>query len=106
MPKPTACSVLLPTTTGSIYDEDNVLLPTVLPYTKDTTVLKLNHPLMCMVRNDQEDLLAHPLVTSLLTHKWNSFGRYVYYFGLSLYMFFLVFLTGYIVNTKAPYEYL
>ena len=91
---------------GSIYDEDNVLLPNVQPYTKDTTVLKLNHPLMCMVRNDQEDLLAHPLVTSLLTHKWDAFGRYVYYFGLFLYIVFLTFLTGYVVSTDAPYLYL
>jgi hypothetical protein len=61
---------------------------------------------MVMVKNNQEDLLAHPLVTSLLRHKWKSFGRYVYYFNLFIYCIFLTFLTGYILVNKAPFTYL
>ena len=51
---------------GSIYDDENDLLPSAKPYSTDSTVLKNNHPLMIMVRYKQEDLLAHPLVTALL----------------------------------------
>lgn len=55
------------------------------------------HPLMIMVQNQREPLLAHPLVTFLLNYKWQKFGRYIYYFKLSLYCLFLLFLTGYTV---------
>lgn len=75
------------------------------PYSTDTTMLKNNHPLMLMVKNNREDLLVHPLVTSLLRWKWNSYGRVVYYFNLSLYCIYLVFLTGYVCTTTAPYMY-
>ncbi len=51
---------------GSIYDDENKLLPSAKPYSMDSTVLKNNHPLMIMVKASQEDLLAHPLVTALL----------------------------------------
>ena len=59
---------------------------------------------MIMVRTAQEDLLAHPLVGSLLRHKWRSFGRYFYYTNLFIYCIFLTFLTGYICTTDAPYQ--
>ena len=99
------CFPSLPYQTDSIYDEENQLLPHIQPYTKDATTLRINHPLMVMVRNDQEDLLTHPLVTSLLNHKWGSFGRFFYYGNLMFYMLFLTFLTGYIVVTNPPYFY-
>lgn len=89
----------------SIYDDENHLLSTAKPYTTDTGVLKKNHPLMLMVEGGQEDLLAHPLVTSLLKHKWNNFGRWLYYASLLIYCIFITFLTGYIATTKAPYLY-
>ncbi len=38
-------------------------------------------------------------------HKWNSFGRLVYYFNLFIFCVFLTFLTGYIVETEPPYKY-
>ena len=49
------------------------------------------------VKNKREQLLSHPLVTFLLNHKWQRFGRYIYYFKLALYCLFLFFLTGYTV---------
>ena len=55
------------------------------------------------VAENQEDLLAHPLVTSLLRNKWNSFGRWLYYMNLFIYCIFIVFLTSYVCTTKAPY---
>ncbi|ELT91340.1 hypothetical protein CAPTEDRAFT_201917 [Capitella teleta] len=89
----------------SIFDEDNKLTDNAKPYSADSTVLKQNHPLMIMVKNEQEDLLVHPLVSSLLMHKWRSFARWVYYFNLLIYCTFLTFLTGYICSTNAPFEY-
>ncbi len=41
---------------------------------------------------------------ALVRHKWNSFGRYVYYFTLALYFTFVIFLTDFIINTPAPYS--
>ena len=52
---------------------------------------------LLQVKNQREPLLAHPLVTFLLNYKWKTFGRYIYYFKLSLYCLFLFFLTGYTV---------
>ena len=52
---------------------------------------------LLQVENQREQLLAHPLVTFLLNYKWKKFGRYIYYFKLSLYCIFLFFLTGYTV---------
>jgi len=90
---------------SNVYDDEDRLKPEAEPYSTDSTILKKNHPLMIMVKHHQEDLLAHPLVTSLLRYKWDSFGRYFYYMNLFLYCVFITFLTGYVVTTTAPYMY-
>ena len=41
---------------------------------------------------------------ALVRHKWNNFGRYVYYTNLLLYLTFLICLTKYMVYTPAPYH--
>ena len=89
---------------GEIWDENNHLLPEAKPYTDTSSVLKLNHPLMLMVKEQRTNLLGHPLCMALVRHKWNSFGRYVYYFTLALYFMFVLFLTDFTVNTPAPYS--
>lgn len=89
--------------TGSLYDDDNKLTSKARPYTSDSGTFKKNHPLMIMVTAKREDLLAHPLITALLRHKWGSFGRTFYYVNFLIYAVFLVFLTGYIVTTEPPY---
>lgn len=63
----------------------------------------LNNYYIFQVTSKREDLLAHPLVTALLKHKWNSFGRVFYYINFFIYSVFLTFLTGYIVETKPPF---
>eukprot|EP00794_Sanderia_malayensis_P000499 gene499-1145_t len=68
-------------------------------YAKKQFELKDNHPLMIMVRSQCTKLLCHPLVSCLLRHKWRSYGRYVYYTKLLLYVFYLMFLTGYALFT-------
>ncbi|XP_041352044.1 transient receptor potential cation channel subfamily A member 1 homolog [Gigantopelta aegis] len=90
---------------GEAFDDDDKLLSEAKPYSSDSNILKRNHPLMIMVTTNREDLLAHPLVTSLLTHKWDTFGSFIYYLLFLIYILFLVFLTGFIVSTKAPWEY-
>eukprot|EP00094_Tigriopus_californicus_P006606 TCALIF_06362-PA protein Name:"Similar to trpa-1 Transient receptor potential cation channel subfamily A member 1 homolog (Caenorhabditis elegans)" AED:0.12 eAED:0.12 QI:8/0.6/0.31/0.93/1/1/16/267/1355 len=89
---------------NEIWDENHRLLPEAQPYSKSSTILKLNHPLMIMVKEKRTSLLGHPLCMALVRHKWNSFGRYVYYLTLSLYLLFVVFLTDFIINTPAPYS--
>lgn len=56
------------------------------------------------VTSKREDLLAHPLVTALLRHKWTKFGRVFYYVNFFIYAVFLTFLTGYITSTVPPYQ--
>ena len=49
------------------------------------------------VKHSREDLITHPLVVYLLDSKWRMFGRKIFYMKMSLYAFFLLFLTGYII---------
>ncbi|XP_046578884.1 transient receptor potential cation channel subfamily A member 1 homolog isoform X2 [Haliotis rubra] len=88
-----------------VYDEDDRLLAGATPYTSDSNMLKKNHPLMIMVTSSREDLLAHPLVMSMLNHKWNTFGSVFYYLFFLLYLVFLTFLTAYIIETRPPYKF-
>lgn len=97
-------SIILFIFAETIYKEDNSLSPTAEPYSTDTTVLKDNHPLMIMVEAGQEDLLAHPLVASLLNHKWISYGRLAFYFKFVVHLIYLFFLTGYLIATDAPFH--
>ncbi|KAK3773373.1 hypothetical protein RRG08_023251 [Elysia crispata] len=94
--------------TGSTFsgdDDDIELSPDAQPYSSDSNVLKKNHPLFLMIQSERETLLAHPLVTSLLQHKWNALGSFFYYFSFAIYMVFLTFLTGYMVSTDPPDKY-
>ncbi|KAL8599950.1 hypothetical protein ACOMHN_050252 [Nucella lapillus] len=90
---------------GSVFDDDDRLLPGAKPYSSDSNFLKKNHPLFIMVTSEREILLDHPLVTSLLTHKWSTFGRFFYYLSLFIYCIFLTFLTGYIILTDPPQSF-
>ncbi|KAH7947097.1 hypothetical protein HPB52_007528 [Rhipicephalus sanguineus] len=47
-------------------------------------------------------LLGHELCKSLLLHKWESYGRYVYYSTMSIYLLFLGCLTSFAMGTPAP----
>ncbi|CAG5131276.1 unnamed protein product, partial [Candidula unifasciata] len=92
---------------GSLYgghDEEGLSLD-AKPYSDDPNVLKNNHPLYIMIVSEREKLLAHPLVTSLLMHKWNTFGRFFYYLSFFIYVIFLTFLTSYMATTDPPHLY-
>ncbi|XP_071505517.1 LOW QUALITY PROTEIN: transient receptor potential cation channel subfamily A member 1 homolog [Diadema antillarum] len=89
----------------SPFKDNGKLKDDAKPYTKDSGVIKTNHPLVIMVRSKREQLLGHPLVTSLLNHKWSSYGRHFYYSSLVFYLLFLTVLTGYVVVNPPPFYF-
>ncbi|KAH9498508.1 hypothetical protein Btru_006829 [Bulinus truncatus] len=90
---------------GDNDDEDDRLPTNAQPYSRDTNILKKNHPLYIMILSERESLLAHPLATSLLQYKWNKFGSFFYYLSFCIYLVFLIFLTGFMISTDPPYMY-
>ncbi|XP_022100689.1 transient receptor potential cation channel subfamily A member 1 homolog [Acanthaster planci] len=90
---------------NSPFLENGNLSPTAVPYSSSSKMLRVNHPLTIMVKSKRDDLLGHPLVTSLMQHKWDSYGRFFYYSSLLFYALFLVFLTGYVVTNPPSFYY-
>lgn len=85
-----------------VYDDGGSVLPHTALYSKDFGTLKRNHPLMIMADEKRRALLGHELCKSLLVHKWESYGRYVYYGTMSVYVLFLACLTSFAMGTPAP----
>ncbi|XP_064473258.1 transient receptor potential cation channel subfamily A member 1 homolog isoform X2 [Ornithodoros turicata] len=85
-----------------IYDESGNVIPGTALYSTDFGTLKSNHPLMIMANEKRRALLGHDLCKSLLVHKWKSYGRYVYYGTMSIYVLFLACLTFFTIGTPAP----
>ncbi|XP_797279.4 transient receptor potential cation channel subfamily A member 1 homolog [Strongylocentrotus purpuratus] len=79
------------------YEENGRLKKYAMPYTTKASEIRDAHPLNIMVSLKRGELLAHPLVTSLLHHKWTSNGRFFILLSLSFYLIFLLMLTGYVV---------
>ncbi len=50
-----------------------------------------------------QNLLGHPLCMALVRYKWNSFGKYIYFITLFLFVLFVIFLTEFLVSSPAPY---
>ena len=48
------------------------------------------------------DLLKHPLVTSLLRDKWQTYGFIIYFANLFIYLIFLAFLTTFALSVPNP----
>ncbi|XP_030850003.1 transient receptor potential cation channel subfamily A member 1 homolog [Strongylocentrotus purpuratus] len=93
-----------PMSNVTAYDDDGYLRSKMRPYSSNSARMVKNHPLIAMVKSERVDLLTHPLVISLLDHKWSSLGRYVFWPSLIIYFIFLVILTGY-VTAVAPRYY-
>ena len=55
------------------------------------------------VKHERVDLLDHPLVVSLLNHKWRRLGRYFFWTSLFFYLLFLALLTGYVTVTPPTF---
>ncbi|KAL3307000.1 hypothetical protein Ciccas_014501, partial [Cichlidogyrus casuarinus] len=75
--------------------QDTAVALSDVPYVKDKTILRENHPLNVMAMMQNEQLLNHKLTQSLLDFKWNRFGAYVYVWTLINYLLFLLLLTIY-----------
>uniref|UniRef100_A0A1I7XDQ6 ANK_REP_REGION domain-containing protein n=1 Tax=Heterorhabditis bacteriophora TaxID=37862 RepID=A0A1I7XDQ6_HETBA len=86
------------------FNDDGFLKKGAKAYSDDYDVIYKNHPLKIMVNSERLDLLSHPLAISLLKYKWNSLGRFVYYFALAIYIVFIFLYTIYITQTPAPYN--
>ena len=86
-------SLLLPS-----YSPPNSLLPSYFPltYLASSYFISLYFTSF-QVKHGREDLITHPLVVYLLDSKWRMFGRTLFYLKLSLFLFFLTFLTGYVI---------
>ena len=54
------------------------------------------------VENNRSELLQHPLVTSLLTHKWNQFGAWMFFINLLFYLVYIIFLTAFALTVPNP----
>ncbi|XP_037281744.2 transient receptor potential cation channel subfamily A member 1 homolog [Rhipicephalus microplus] len=91
-----------PAPVRKVYDDHGNVLPGTPLYSKDFGTLKQNHPLMIMANERRRALLGHELCKSLLLHKWESYGRYVYYSTMSIYLLFLGCLTSFAMGTPAP----
>ena len=61
---------------------------------------------MSVVKSDFvfQGLLGHPLCMAMVRHKWISFGRYVYFLFLALFILFTVCLTEFLVSNVVPYS--
>ena len=106
--------------------------PKETPYSADSRILKLNHPLN-KISNLQDSnchsLTLHPLVTSLYNAKWKRIGFYFYYGNLCkyhtmnqtrhctkyytlnsnlvlvLYLIFMLLFNIYCITLPPPYTY-
>ena len=54
------------------------------------------------VEHNRSELLQHPLVTSLLNHKWNGFGAKFYFVNLLIYLLYVIFLTTFALVVPNP----
>ena len=55
------------------------------------------------VTSERAELLAHPLVSSLLNQKWGRVGRYFFWSSFAFYLLFVIMLTGYIIMVPPSY---
>lgn len=62
-----------------------------------------NHPLMLIALSGHEELVNHPLINSLIDHKWNSSGALIYYSNLISYMLLLFTLSFFVLFYPHPF---
>ncbi|XP_064407355.1 transient receptor potential cation channel subfamily A member 1 homolog isoform X2 [Halichondria panicea] len=63
---------------------------------------KANHPLQIMVNYNRMNLLNHPVVGSLVHHKWKKYGFVLYITNLFVFVSFLVLLTTFALIVPNP----
>ncbi|XP_072178739.1 uncharacterized protein [Diadema setosum] len=90
-------------TTTDQYDSRGHLKVDATPYTTISKDIALSHPLNIMVSAQRTNLLSHPLVASLLNHKWSKVGRFFFWASLVFYFLFVAMLTGYVLVVPPSY---
>ena len=61
------------------------------------------HSYLCMqVQYKRLDLLNHPVIRSLVHHKWFTFGLWGYLLNLLVYVIFVVILTSFALIVPNP----
>ena len=89
---------------NEVWDERGRLLSNAKPYDLSSNEVTRNHPLNLMVASQRTNLLGHPLCMALVRHKWNTFGRYAFYFNLFYYIAFVAVFTEYMQTSLHPYN--
>ena len=87
-----------------VWNEKGGLVHNAQPYDLSSNEVMRNHPLNLMVASQRTDLLGHPLCMALVRHKWNTFGRYAFYFNLFYYVAFVAVFTEYMQTSLHPYN--
>ena len=72
-------------------------------YTVSLLTLTVLAPYM-QVQHGRLEMLTHPLISSLLQHKWFHFGLRFYLLKMLIYIIFLVFLTAFAVFVLPPHS--
>ncbi|KAK7499789.1 hypothetical protein BaRGS_00008880, partial [Batillaria attramentaria] len=80
-------------------------LAALVPCSEDPNFWLENHPLSIMVRCTSKELLQHELTKKLLSKKLGLLGKSFYFFSFLIYVVFLVFFTGFIVEAKPSYMF-
>ena len=56
------------------------------------------------VKSQCTELLKHPLVYNLIEHKWDKFGRLIFYMLLICHIAFVIFLTAFALELLNPFS--
>ena len=56
------------------------------------------------VKSQRTELLKHPLVYNLIEHKWDKFGRPIFYMLLICHIAFVIFLTAFALELLNPFS--
>lgn len=60
------------------------------------------HPFNTMLKHDRIELLDHPLISSLITYKWNALGKGWCYLNVILNVIFVIFISVYALLEVPP----
>ncbi|XP_063694261.1 transient receptor potential cation channel subfamily A member 1-like [Bolinopsis microptera] len=60
------------------------------------------HPFNTMLQHDRIDLLDHPLISSVITYKWNAQGKVWCYLNVFLNVIFVIFISTYALMEIPP----
>ncbi|XP_063675469.1 transient receptor potential cation channel subfamily A member 1 homolog [Bolinopsis microptera] len=61
------------------------------------------HPFNTMLQHDRIDLLDHPLISSVITYKWNALGKVWCYLNVFLNVIFVIFISTYALMEIPPH---